>query len=642
MVFRKDEEYLSSVEKDLYKKDAEFSYEKQKLKSRQFDVKTDWQHEETEKKLKERKLIQSPLLLKLFFISLVFFFAATGLALYRLFIDPIVSSPKNVDIVIQAPASVTGGEETQIQVIVTNNNRGAIEEATLEVSYPDGTKLIGVSQEENKKFRKNLGTILPGQQVTDTFRVVMFGEENTEKNFSINVEYRPEGSSATFSKNKEYGFILTTSPVSLSLDVPDEINIGEKIKISIDAVSNSETLLEDFMVVVEYPFGFSFEGSNPRPAFSSNVWSLGDLTPSEKVHIEITGVLEGQFEDQKTFKVFAGTQDAKDANKIDITYNSLQRTVLIERSFLAMDFSINGDPASSEVTVTSGETVTGNISWENTLDSQILNGEFKVSITGPIVDERTMSVDKGFYRSIENSIIWNQTTDRVLSVIEPGEDGSMRFSFKTASLFAPGSTGQFKNPEVTLELSFKGERVSPGFENETITLTQSRKLKISSLAQLASYGLYFTGPFKNTGPIPPKVDEKTTYTIVWSIVNSSNKITNAQVSGSLPIYVRWLGVVSPQNASVTFNDTTGLIIWNVGDVPAGAGISQSAKEISFQVEFIPSISQVGDLVTLLSEARFTGQDTFTQSPISVQARTVSTELERDPLFNEFTQSRVVQ
>jgi len=639
MVFRKDEEYLSSIEKDLYRKEAEFSYEKQKLKPRQFDVKTDWQHEGEAKTSRRGKLIQSPLLVKLFFISLVFFFAATGLALYRLFIDPIVSSPKNVDIVIQAPASVTGGEETQIQVIVTNNNKGAIEEAILEVSYPEGTQIVDASQEENRKFRKNLGIILPGQQVTDTFRVVMFGEENTEKDFIINVEYRPEGSSATFSKNKEYTFVLTTSPVSLSLDVPDEINIGEKIKISIDAVSNSKTILEDFMIVVEYPFGFSFEGANPRPIFGSNAWVFGDLSPSEKIHIEITGVLEGQFEDQKTFKIFAGKQDTKNTNKIELTYNSLQRTVLIEKSFLSVNFNINGDPSSSEITVTSGENVTGEIFWRNTLDSQILNGEFRVRIVGPIVDERSVSVDKGFYQSNSNSIIWNQTTDRILSAIEPGENGSARFSFKTASLFKPGSS-QFKNPEITLELSFQGERVSPGFENETITLTQSRKLKINSAVQLASYGLYFTGPFKNTGPIPPKVDEKTTYTIVWSLANSSNKVTNAQISGSLPIYVKWLGSISPQSESIIFNDTTGVILWNVGDVPAGAGITQGAREISFQVELVPSISQVGDLVTLLSEARFTGQDTFTQSLISVQVRAVTTDLEQDPLFNEFTQSRI--
>lgn len=641
MDFRKDKEYLSDVEKKLYKKDADFDYEQQKLKQHEVDVGSDWKEPEKQTpKKKKVKLVQSPILVKLFFVSLIFFVLASSIALYRLFIDPIVSSPKNVEILIQAPASVTGGEETQIQVIVTNNNKATIESATLEITYPEGTDVVGVTEEESRKLRRELGVILPGQQVTETLNVVMFGEENTEKSFNLNLEYRTEGSSATFSKDKAYTFVLTTSPISLSFDIPDEVNAGEQVKLSVDVVSNSKAVLEDVQVVVEYPFGFAFSGANPSPTRDRNIWYLGDLSPSQRHTIEVAGTIGGEISDQKTFKVFVGRQDVQNEDEIDVVYNSIIRTVLIEEPFLAINFSINGDSVSDEVVVGSAKDVFGDIEWKNNLPSRILNGEFILTISGAIVDEESVNVSKGFYQSSNNSIVWNQTTDRTLSLIEPGESGSGRFSFKTKSLFGPGSS-QFKNPEVQLTLEFRGERVSPGFENEIITFDKSKKLKVSSAAQLASYGTYYTGPFSNTGPVPPRVDQKTTYTITWSIANSSNNITDARVTASLPIYVRWLDIVSPQTETITFNDATGDIVWDVGNVSQGAGVTKSAREVSFQVELTPSLSQVNAVPVLVSEARFTGRDTFTNTQVDARAQSIDISLPQDPQFNSQTQGRVV-
>tara|TARA_Y100000310_G_C20703029_1_gene831855 strand:- start:2123 stop:4051 length:1929 start_codon:yes stop_codon:yes gene_type:complete len=638
--FQKDKDYLGNLKKKLYKKDVDFSYKRQKLEKEDISAKTDWEAEPAKasaSKIQE-PFFQSSLLIKLFFISLLFFVLAGSIAAYRLFIDPIVSSPQNLDITVQAPASLPGGEETSFQVIITNNNKSTIEAALLEITYPEGTQLVDVPGSDNRKTRTELGAILPGQQIAETVRMIVFGEENTEKTIALNIEYRAEGSSATFSKDKIYEFVLTTSPASLSVDIPNEVNVGEEAEIMIDVVSNSKNVLEDFMVNVEYPFGFEFVDATPSPTFGNNVWYVGDLAPAAGTSIVVRGVVNGQIEDQKTFKIFAGIQDEENTRNIDVVYNSFIQTVLIKKPFLAVNFSINGDSLSDEIVLASNGRVSGDIKWSNNLSSRILNGSFSLKINGDVVNKSSVTQDKGFYQSGGNTIVWNQTTDRTLSIIEPGESGSERFDFKTKPLFG---LDLFKNPSIDLLLEFTGERVSPGFPSESIRFTQSKKIKINSDVQLSADGFYFTGPFTNSGPLPPKVDNSTTYTIDWTIFNSSNRISNASVVASLPIYVTWLNTTSPSTEDIVFNESTGEIVWDVGDIPVGVNVTIPVRKVSFQVGLTPSISQINLTPVIISESRFTGKDTFTGAIVDTTSPPVNTVISKDFGFDVNIQSRVV-
>src|SRR3989344_490398 len=255
MDFEKDKNYLEDIEKNLYKKDREFVYERQRLTPHDANVKTDWGGTSSEESGNAGVKMHPSLFLKLFFLSLTFFVVAAAIAFYRLIFAPGLS-PDNVEIVVQAPASVEGGEETSIQIIVTNNNKTSIESASLDIIFPDGARFAGAEDEENYRHHASLGPIAAGESVTENLSIILFGEENTEKEFDITLEYRIEGSSAVFSKGKLFPVALSTSPVSLSVSIPAEVNVGEEISIKIRTTSNSNAVLPDFMVLVDYPFGF--------------------------------------------------------------------------------------------------------------------------------------------------------------------------------------------------------------------------------------------------------------------------------------------------------------------------------------------------------------------------------------------------
>ncbi|MEK7066129.1 MAG: hypothetical protein AAB965_00985, partial [Patescibacteria group bacterium] len=74
----------------------------------------------------------------------------------------------------------------------------------------------------------------------------------------------------------------------------------------------------------------------------------------------------------------------------------------------------------------------------------------------------------------------------------------------------------------------------------------------------------------------------------------------------------------------------GQIVWKAGDIPAGSGIVDQAREVSFQVSFTPSVSQIAKKPNLLSEATITGEDTFTGKDTGGTKKASTIELTNDP------------
>ena len=108
--------------------------------------------------------------------------------------------------------------------------------------------------------------------------------------------------------------------------------------------------------------------------------------------------------------------------------------------------------------------------------------------------------------------------------------------------------------------------------------------------------------------MPPKAEKETTYTVIWTVTNTSNKVKNAKVSAILPIYTKWLSKTAPDSEHISYNLQNSEIIWDLGDVPAGAGIDSPAREVAFQISFLPSVSQIGSTPVILSGAVLTGTD----------------------------------
>lgn len=575
---------------------------------------------------------------KFFIASLGFFAVAIAVASVIFLRDTNTVSTKNVDILVSGPVSVQAGEEVQLELVIENNNIVALESVDLLVEYPEGTRSVGNLEVELDRFRKAIPNIKSGEVVKEPVRVVLFGQGGDEKKFKVALEYRVADSNAIFVKEKEYVAHISSSATSLSVEIPSEVISGQEFVTSIAIASNAETVTRDLLLSLEYPFGFSYLSAEPKPIAGNAAWAIGDLAAKGKRTIVIRGVMEGQDSEEKVFRASLGSRSVLEEEKIKVVYNSSLSHIKIARPFLSMLLFVNG-VAAPEYVAESRELVDVSIVWTNNLPTKIVDAKIEAKLEGAVIDKQSVDPRNGFYNSANNTIVWDKQSLPELAAIESGAQGRTSFRFFPQPLFTTHVT-PFRNPTVSITITTSGNRLSEAGVPEKIEGKVGQKIKISSEAVFTPNIVYFVGPFQNTGPMPPQVERETTYTIVWTAVNSSNHISRATAKVVLPPYVRWIGAHTPQGEDISFNETSREIIWNMGRLEAGTGMSLPPREVAFQVGFLPSISQLNQSPTIMGQSVFSGVDEFTGASLRLAGRTLTISLNTDPQFI-FSHGKVV-
>jgi hypothetical protein len=584
------------------------------------EVASSWKDEEGSPiKPKPKNLLKSSRFRKFFIGSILFFFVSVLFGLFMFFGESNTVSADNIDITILGNAFASGGEELPLQVQVTNRNNVALEATDLLIEYQKGASL----GEEVFRNRIGIGDISAGEIIKELVNVTLFGQQGTTRDINITLEYRVPGSNAIFVKNKIYTVNISSAPVNLIVEGPENIGSNQNISFSIKSGLNTADAVKDMIVVAEYPRGFDFKSAEPEPTFGDNVWVLGDITPGTEKEIKVNGVLVAQSGEQRAFNVYIGQQKDVNEREMGIQFNSQSYVVNIQKPLLDTRILVNDNP-NPEVTISASSNVVAEIEWENKTGKKLNDVEIVAEVVGPIVNYSSIR-SNGFYESATNKIIWNRQNLANFSEVRPGQKGVLSISFSTL----PPTSGK----EAYINLSIKAR--NPDNLNEFLDVKNfDRKvLKIATRLQLAGSTFYYNGAFSNTGPLPPTPGQPTTYTVSWSLTNSLNDVSGAEVRGKLPIYVDYVGTFSPSGENVTYNASTKEVVWNIGTVRKGTGEGSAPKELQFQVRLNPSSTQSGKVVNLVENITFKGLDVSTNSQITGNGSVITTSLNKDLNYN---------
>ena len=528
-------------------------------------------------------------------------------------------SADNIEISVLGNAFASGGEILPLQINLINKNSVKLEYSDLLISYQQG------AGEGEDMFRKRIGIgeVPAGDTVKELVEVTLFGQQGTTRDVNITLEYRVPGSNAIFVKEKSYTVNISSAPVNLSVSGPESSGSNQNISFSVKAGLNTKEAVKNMMIVAEYPRGFDFKSATPAPTFGDNIWVLGDLNPGVEKEIKVNGVIVAQSGEQRAFNVYIGQQKDINERGMGVQFNSQSYVVAIQKPLLDTRLTLNGnrDP---EVTITSGSSVKGEIEWKNTTNDKLTDVEIVAEIKGTIVNFSSID-SSGFYESATNKIIWNRQNFEQFGEIKPGESGKLSFQFST---IPPTSSS-----EATVDISLKAR--NPANVNEFLDIKNfDRKvIKVATKMQIVGEALYYSGAFPNTGPLPPTPGESTTYTISWSLVNSLNDVSGAEVRAKLPIYVDYVGTTSPRSENVNYNATTKEVVWNVGNVKKGTGTTLPVKELQFQVKFNPSSVHVGEVMELVESIKYKGVDTVNNAQINGSYGDIKTLLNGDLNYN---------
>jgi len=546
--------------------------------------------------------------------AIVFFFGALAFFGYYFFFGAGSGSAtaSNISISVSGPPQIEGGAPTEFQISVANRNKVPLELADLVITYPNGTRSPADFSTALNSQRISLGTIESGGVQQGTVSAVLAGNAGDTSDIKVELEYRIGGSSAIFVASTDYQVVFSSSPLSLSVDGNAETISGQPVQLTITVASNAQAPVRDVLLSAQYPFGFKVTSASPAPA-SAGLWQLGDLGPGQKKTVTIQGALTGAQGDARVFHFDAGTRETASSTTITSQLADNAFTMSISQPFLGLTTTVDGTTGAG-VVVKTGDTVTVSINWQNNLPTAITNAAIVARLTGLPIDGSTVKSPNGFYRSTDGTILWDKTTDTELADLAPGAKGVVTFSFQMP---AKTDLQTIVNPLLDISINAAGDRVSEAGVPESLQAATDRKIAIASDLDITAQGLYYSNPFGSTGPMPPKADTETTYAVVFTVTNTTNKITGATVTATLPPYIRWLGIFSPNTENVTFNQSAGTMTWTLGDINPGVGLNGTApRQAAIAIGFTPSASQIGQQPALLQNVTLQGVDAATGEGIS--------------------------
>lgn len=568
---------------------------------------------------------------KKFFIFSICFFALTLLyAGYVFFFAGNTVSNDNIDISILGNTFTAGGEELSLIIGITNRNNASLDLVDLVVEYPKGSTTGLPSDVE--RFRASLGSIPAGAVRNENVKLVLYGEQGSVRPIKVAIEYRVAGSNAIFVKEKPYEVSINSTPINLLVEAPATISPNQNIALNIKSILNSTKPASNIMLKVDYPVGFQFTSSVPEPSLGNNIWNMGDFAPGVERAISISGKMIDVFDgEEKSFRIWSGSQSTTDKSSIGVVFNSSTHTVMVKRPFIEASLSVNGI-YQREYTTNSSTPIQGTINWSNNLDNKIDDLVIRAKISGNAFNEKTITAEQGIYDSLQDTIIWDKFSQSQFAEINPGDFGAVEFTVNPIPIFSPAD-GIIKDPHINIDVSISGKQLVEGYEPQELNNSDSKVVKITSDLGISGKALYNSGPFTNTGPIPPKVEQETTYTITWSLSNTSNNISKAEVRAILPPWVRFMGMISPAGENLTYNSSSREMVWNIGRIPKGTGITTPGRSVSFQIGFIPLFSQLNTIPVLVNDAVLTAHDDFANVGVKVSAPSLRTDLKGDPGFS---------
>ncbi len=562
----------------------------------------------------------------LFMSAFLFFIVAAIIGGYTLFGGRNFVSADNVNVLIEGPTSISGGEPLTLNISVVNRNATNIENVDLIVEYPDGTKDSTNASLDLSRLKIPLGNIKSQSLAQKEISSIMFGEEGAMRNVKFRVEYQTENSNATFYKEKEYSVSISSSPVTVTISGLEKVLGGQSSDFTVTVASNTTIPVRDVLVSLDYPFGFKVVSANPQPSFGNSVWKIGDLAPGTNRTIKLQATIEGQNDEERILRANVGIQSATNEREIATNIVSRDHSFVIEKPFLGLDVTLDGNRG--DIAANPGRAVRAEIIWTNNSADRITGARIEAKLSGNVLNKSSVIVDGGFYDSLTDTIVWEAGRTFGLDNIAPGENGRVNFSFSSTNA-SPGQS--VLNPQMSVTVSAKGGRVDSSGVPQEITSAVTRSVKLLSNLTLSNRALRSQGPISNTGPVPPRAEQVTTYTIVWTVTNTSNNITGAKVTASLPPYVSWTDTISPSDAQITYNPTGGTLVWNVGSIPRNTDTG-GGKQVSFQVALRPSLNQVGSVPQLITNAKITGTDSFTGVVIENSAPALTTRTSSDSLY----------
>ncbi len=499
------------------------------------------------------------------------------------------AASNSVDFNLTGPAEIASGEIVELELAYLNNEKATLDSAEVSIHYPEGFYFQEAEPqptgETNNTWR--LSDIASGAGGKIKIKGQLVGEKNTTKSFSSLLIYRPANFQNDFQEVANHDIEINDSLIALTVDVPLRVQSGQEIEYRIKYKNTSDLPLPNLKVSLDYPAGFTPSEISPEPSTNNNIWLVDNLAENEEREIAVKGFLEGESGVNKQFTFKLGLLEPDGSFNLQIEKSTL---LLIVNPDLELTLS---GPA----TASPGEEIKYQVKIDNTSDLEIKNLEITIDFTG-------------------NSLKESQTVLETIDTLGPHQVKTLNYQTNVKKKLT-GTSLEIRATAAVTQAEVEGENVS--FEK-----TSQVDTKIKGEWQFSAAARYYADDLTKigTGPLPPKVNETTTYVIFWQVTAGSNDLKDVSVSTVLPDDVLW---VSTNNLNLEYDPGTRQVAWNLDQVDA-----QESKKGSFSISITPTPDDYNKLMVLTKSTVIQGQDSFLKETINQEIEQLTTDLSTDP------------
>jgi len=512
---------------------------------------------------------------------------------------------------VLGPSEIVAGEEIEYTVKYKNSGNFRLDDPILVFEAPQ------FSLKDEELFERQIlrsdqlgGAIYPGEERSIPFRVRVLGKQGDMKTAKAYLTYRPKDLKAQYESSSSLTIPIKSVPITFDFDIPSRIGADKEFTLILNYFSNLDYLLTDIRVQVDYPSDFEFIKAKPI-SIGKTEWDIALLNKAEGGRIEVTGRISADVGEANVFRARLGLLKNGDF----ILLKEIVKGVEIVEPSLYLRQEVNGNP---QYVALPGDWLHYEIRFKNIGDDDLSNLYMINKLEGEAFDFQTIKSDYGKYQPGDSSVIFDYARVAKLQYLAPLEEGKVDFWVKLKD-----DLGNVKNPTLKNKV-FLGQ-----IKEEFIT-------KISSKIELSQKGYFQDEVFGNSGPLPPEVGQRTTYTVMWRVRNYYSDVKNVKVKAILPINVELTGDIFPEGelSRFTFDSGSREIVWSIGDLERGVGVTRQGLTLAFQLALTPRVSDRYKVVDIINNVQISGEDSWTGAIIQSISPAISTILPDDPTVTD--------
>ena len=493
-----------------------------------------------------------------------------------------------INLEITGPETTESSAQITYKIKYSNNSAITITNLKLVLDYPENfTAFV-----QKNIFEKDF--LNPSEKHEIEIQGRLLGNENSKHQIKATLYYKPENFKSQFKKQADFTTLINSSSILLLWQGPNKVSEKQKIDLELSYLNKQESIFGDFQIQIILPKDFELEKSNPKPDKQESeklIYFIGALEKDDLEKIQIQGIINQESKFRAELGVIKN-------NELDIYAQKEHNTSLVQ-----IQANISQTINSQENYIANpGETLNYVLTYENPDDLLIPSANVICALTGQAFDLNSVQVKNGNFNLSTQEIAWDNIQ------IAPQKKASVKFSVKLKDQM-PIQDFNDKNFSATTLATL---------ETENFNTSNELEVKINSQVDLQAKAYYNeqSVDIQNSGPIPPRVGQATTYTIHWQITNGANALENVVVKAGLPANTRYTNKNHLSSGRIFYNQLSNELIWTIDNLSAHTGKLAPLEEAVFQIELIPAKERVGKFSLVLDSSFLSTQDAFTKNTLN--------------------------